>query len=148
MIQFVEDTKRLLEKAGWHEGRQVDPTPYVEALLKRGYTVFPPVVEFLRQFGGLEVHSLEYGEFILHFDPTQIQATPTASVNNDAASIGVPLCVIGEAGDYTTTLMMDPSGKMYYRDWESIYLIGETAEAGVDAYLGNIDAPEIDVWPE
>ena len=148
MTQFTEETKRLLEKAGWHEGRQVDPTPYVEALQKRGYTVFPPVVEFLRQFGGLEFYSLEYDSFIQRFDPTNTYATSPAAVNHDAAAIGVPLCPIGEADDYTTTLMMDPAGKIYYRLEDGIYHIEGTAEAGLNALLGNIEANMIKIWPK
>lgn len=155
MAQFSEKTKHLLEQAGWTEGRVIDPIPYVEALKIKGFIVFAPVLEFLRQFGGLKILYSMYvdvgdyrvtSDYILHFDTTDIYATSLRSVEHDASLIKTSLCLIGEADDYFTSLMMDSLGRVYASTEEHIYLIGETGEAAIESFLSDDPSQAIEVW--
>jgi len=140
---FSAQTLNLLRSAGWSPERAVDIGRYVQALETEGYEVFPVVETFLRRFGGLEIaypinfHSQSLTNSI-HFDA----AAAAAAVDNEgyvskyAERIGVPVCVIGEADNRSTTLMMDQEGRVYggFDDYLSFY--GETGEQAIEHIIG------------
>ena len=48
-----ENTRELLEYAGWYEGRKIDLTDILEVYNKNNVEVFPKAKEFLEEFGDI-----------------------------------------------------------------------------------------------
>ncbi len=46
--------------------------------------------------------------------------------------LGMPLCIIGEAGNQHVTLLMDPEGKVYGASEDVLMLWGETGEQAIE----------------
>jgi len=54
-LTLSNETLKILRDAGWYEGRRIDIKEIEESLEKIGYTVFPEVKSFLREFGNLVI---------------------------------------------------------------------------------------------
>jgi len=137
-----EDTRALLQQAGWYPGRDINIDGYVQALLAEGYPVFPVVKKFLKKFGGIEIKftfDTVYGTIAssVHFDA----AAAAAAVYNEGyvskyvERTGTPLCVIGESENRNTTLMMDQEGKVYGGFDSDLAFFGETGEQAIENIL-------------
>jgi hypothetical protein len=138
-MSFSTHTETILRQAGWHPDRAIDVTLYLQTLQANGYTVFPSVQSFLRQFGGLQIYfTIEYrGKPLqnhIHFDA----AAAAQAVWNEgyislyAQRIGEPVCVIGEADNESTTLMMDAHGRVYGGFDVYLYRLGESGLQAIE----------------
>ncbi|WFD08958.1 SUKH-3 domain-containing protein [Tepidibacter hydrothermalis] len=59
---LLEETKRVLKKAGWYEGRKIDISEHIKFLQNMGYEVFDALKKFLEEYGDLKI-VLEYEPF-------------------------------------------------------------------------------------
>ncbi len=48
------EARKILEDAGWFEGRRIDTKEIVACLIRKGYPVLTKQVEFFSEFGGLK----------------------------------------------------------------------------------------------
>jgi hypothetical protein len=52
---LLEETKKILEEAGWYEGRKIDISEHIKFLEDMGYEVFDALKNWLKEFGDLRV---------------------------------------------------------------------------------------------
>ncbi|AQR94244.1 SUKH-3 domain-containing protein [Clostridium saccharoperbutylacetonicum] len=52
---LFEETKKILEEAGWYEGRKIDISEHIKFLEDMGYEVFDAVKKWLEEFGDLKI---------------------------------------------------------------------------------------------
>jgi len=113
-----EQTRILLEKAGWSESRQVDTSEYEHHLKKIWYPVFPIVTQFLQQFGGLQISKnstdTAKGCYRLKVDPIALtQYHPRRIFAEFEEAFGRPLCPVALAINGSSSVVMDEGGRMY-----------------------------------
>jgi len=119
---MLESTVRALTSAGWAPGRRADTAPFTKALLDAGYEVFPKLVEFLAEFGGLSISGS--GSVTVRFDVPQILASLRQTYDDEgldeyASRVGMRWSLIGivsmreptpNAQDWDLTLMITDKG--------------------------------------
>ncbi|AQR94249.1 SUKH-3 domain-containing protein [Clostridium saccharoperbutylacetonicum] len=52
---LFEETKKILEEAGWYEGRKIDISEHIKFLEDMGYEVFDALKKWLEEFGDLKI---------------------------------------------------------------------------------------------
>lgn len=52
---LFDETKKILEEAGWYEGRKIDISEHIKFLEDRGYEVFDALKKWLEEFGDLKI---------------------------------------------------------------------------------------------
>ncbi len=135
MSKFTDNARKCLAVAGWTEGRAIDTSAYEQANRESEFTVLEKAIEFLREFGGLQ---LTYPNFRApehddncHFDASMAAAGAGRGwVEDYEETIGRPLMVIGEASDGYITLCMDDEGRVYGGQ-EALLL--KYGDSGIDA---------------
>lgn len=140
---FSDSIATILRRFGWFPGRNVNIEPFVAALEKNGYTVFPAVQKFLREFGGITLdyrRDTPYGR-LRKFTSFDVEVEASAlfpEILEDYESfLSVPLCIIGITDGRETTLLMDPAGKIYGVYDERIIFCGETGSEAIENILNN-----------
>lgn len=132
-------TTHALEAAGWFAGRQVDIDSYLKALGEGGYAVTEPVIQFLREFGGLRLSFPHYrvpGQIDnCHFDPAlAVSRIWSNRVQEWAGLVDEGLCVIGEAfRDNMTLVMGGSSGSVFAGRDELVLSVGDTGAVAIEA---------------
>lgn len=109
----------VLREGGWFPEREIDMREYVELLEGEGYTVFPAVHAFLQNYGGLTFahayQSSKTGQIIPifhHFD-IDVALIDAEQLADCIASLPSPACLIGEADNSHTLLLMTDTGQVY-----------------------------------
>jgi len=52
---LFEETRKILEEAGWYEGRKIDISEHIKFLEGMGYEVFDALKKWLEEFGDLKI---------------------------------------------------------------------------------------------
>lgn len=52
---LLDETKKILEEAGWYEGRKIDISEHIKFLEDMGYEVFDALKKWLEEFGDLKI---------------------------------------------------------------------------------------------
>jgi hypothetical protein len=126
-----EETKILLEKAGWSDSRLIDTSEYEHHLKKIGYQVFPVVTHFLKQFGGLQISKnstdAAKGCYRLKIDPIELtQYHPRRTFAEFEQALGRPLCPVALALNGSSAVVMDEAGRIYYIDELLLFHVADT----------------------
>ena len=147
---LTDETRRLLHKAKWKEGAQIDIGRFRDRLLTAGYKISPAVENFLSRFGGIKVvipHPKVAGsKSTFHFNAAvAVERVFKSTVDEYSTHAGEELCVVGEAENGYLTLMVGPSGKMYAGQDDFLYLVGNDAEASIERLCSHEDFEPIEV---
>ena len=136
--RFSQKTVMALRKAGWRETRRTDTAAYERKLRSFGYPIFPVVLVFLSEFGGLRVvnHFADVGRREFEFIPVP----PTGDeIEIYSERVGTPLCVIGQCYNYNSIMMMDEQGRFYIgspvnedASEDPLRLCGKTGDEGIE----------------
>ena len=132
----------------WSESRKVDPTPFVVALEKEGYRVFPLALSFIENFGGLCGKKPGYrvnGSWKeVHFDPRRaIQNVYRERVVDYESRVGESLVLVGESDDMHMALLISETGRMLAGYDDELFLLGDDPIEGLNALLENKEALRI-----
>jgi len=117
----------ILEKAGWYEGRCIDIKKMLELLKERGFEIFPPVINFLNEFGNLHLQTPTYHceETIVKYGFPRFHKHTTDVIDKmgDAGNrrmvvpyediAGENLVIVGLIHNRHLALMIGESGKVY-----------------------------------
>ena len=115
-MQFTQPVRDALTEAGWHEGRSINPMPYVEDLRNDELEVHDAAVDFYRQFGELRIRTAPdwyHGALDLTVDSCW---HGTAPILEALAKVVGLLCPIGYYSFSRLELRVDPSGGVYGYD--------------------------------
>lgn len=155
MARFSETTITALKKAGWYEGRRRVASFDIALLTRKGYPLFPCVVAFLEEFGDLRipyVRKLAGGylrEYLLRLDiPGKIDDVPPDSVAEWGLGLGRPLCFIGAADEWYTTVVMDDTGAVYELRDDGLYLAGKSGEEAIETFESDVPRVYTGVLPQ
>lgn len=141
-MQLSKQTRALLEKAGWSEGRAVNTAQLEDTLEKAGYPVFRCVKEFLGSFGGLSIRfplGSNYVPDILDFEIRSIvNIVDDLWVKEASKQIGKSLCLLGYAHDMEVVLMMDNESNIYETGTVEgkVVFLGHSREEALENFLG------------
>jgi len=137
MTKLSDRSETLLKSAGWREGRSIDITSLVRHLESKGYSVFPFVVAFLKEFGGLKIQNPSAKPPAAknwHFDV--VEASRRTSLER-IKRLYIPrvqsdLCIIGESEDEYVTLMMDKKGQVFGGFEDHLVFLGKSGHAAIN----------------
>jgi len=108
--RFSEAVTKMLLKAGWTEGRKVDPVHG----LSEPSAVFPKAEEILTEFRGLHVGKcgagVDFARSDVEFEP---DLSLLAELKEHEASTGARLFPLGEAVRGHIYLIVDERGEIY-----------------------------------
>lgn len=109
--------QRVLLRAGWEPGRQVDTTRWRSMFDGTGLEMHEAAERFLREFGGLSVEGGAWGltsarePFVL--DPELVRDSEEGRFLDWSAELGRPLFPIGELDHGRFFLGIDDTGEIY-----------------------------------
>lgn len=146
-----EKTSQILKKNGWTEDRQVPTTEWQRYLEKNGFKTFPGVLQFLSNFGGLDIEYPRNRAFgktdTFNFDP--IKAANFTFPENVALyekTLGAELSPIGQVYRGHMVLLMDPTGRVFAAfDDVFILKLGETVMDAVEALCSDRELERIPI---
>jgi len=132
MYPFSPDVADYLKAAGWRPGRKVT-TRHWESLLRHANNpVYPVVVEFLQEFGGLTIYHPNPGH--PETDDRDICISPSIAAEHNAieedglidmnARAGCALCAIGTAREHHILLLMAADGRVFGAMSDLLWLFG------------------------
>jgi hypothetical protein len=126
-----QETEILLKKAGWSENRLVDTSEYERHLKKIGYSVFPSAIQFLQQFGCLQVSrkatDADQKCYRLLVDPLQLtRYYSRKDIAEFEEALGHPLCPIALALNGTVAIVMDERGGIYSIEELVLFHVADT----------------------
>lgn len=126
-----QETEILLKKAGWSENRLVDTSEYERHLKKIGYSVFPSAIQFLQQFGCLQVSrkatDADQKYYRLLVDPLQLtRYYSRKDIAEFEEALGHPLCPIALALNGTVAIVMDERGGIYSIEELVLFHVADT----------------------
>ncbi|MBF2005505.1 MAG: SUKH-3 domain-containing protein [Chlorogloeopsis fritschii C42_A2020_084] len=148
MAVFSEETRALLQQAGWSEDRYVDTSEYEKSLKSEGYPLHEVVLDFLKHFGGLRVvhphHRVKDEKDEFYINPTVAVADIGSGwVKEYSERVGAPLCVIGEAFSYHMTLVMDSDGRVFAGYDDTLIHVGNSGTDAIEALCSGREMPEV-----
>jgi hypothetical protein len=130
----------MLRLAGWHQSRAVATGTYAEVLEAEGYPVFPCVIDFLQQFGGLRLPFPAKAYFwkrsCCNFDPCKaIETIPeNASFVEQqfAPRVRSSLCPIGMVEKHLDILYMASDGRVFSRFGDGLVFLGNSGHEAIE----------------
>ncbi|CAN5125060.1 SUKH-3 domain-containing protein [soil metagenome] len=136
MSPFSEAARVRLEKSGWQPNRTLDTFAYLAALESERHPIFPTVTEFLRSFGGLQIHFKHFatgGDDTLSLDPFEAaDSIPREHIDGYEKRVGAKLCPVGEAFSRHYIVMIDPAGRLFAGYDDTLVLLGNTPEEAIE----------------
>lgn len=149
MQRFSTDTKFLLIKAGWQEGRKVDITRYKQVLIEEGFEIPNCVITLLQEFGGLRIvhpHAKVPGktdDFIFEIDKATCYHLGGLVKGNYSHRIGKKLCIIGEACDAHMLLVMSDDGEVFAGFDDFLCYVGASGDDAIESLCSGRNLREI-----
>jgi SUKH-3 immunity protein len=130
----------ILTQHGWSPDCRTDPTPHLKKLEQLGFTINEPAIDFLSNFGGIEVyythksHHPVLGERTMYFTSIITSLTwPSFDSYGEGTIDGYCLCGLGgEDCDLRSALLVSGTG---------IFQV-DTYEVGEAYFLNFFDALE------
>jgi hypothetical protein len=143
-IKISEESKSLLRKAGWYEGRRVDVSGIKSLLETHGFVVSQVANDFLSEFHGLRVHD---GEFFVEFNvPDAISWMGEGETPYIEALLKASPCLVGLKG--TAYILLTPESQvMILNDQWMGYIILNSIYDGMDFLLEVCRPPGADTIP-
>lgn len=132
-FQFSNSTLSQLREAGWTEGYKYDVQFAIQALAGDGFTVHTVVIDFLSNFGELEINVVYQKNKSFHFSATSAADMIFAERVEYLYEkrLGKKLCVIGAFSGYMT-LMMDEEGQVYGGYEEEFFFVGKSGREAIE----------------
>lgn len=153
-MEVLESAKRILQAAGWYEGRKIDITEMIKLLEGREFEVFPKAEEFLEEFSALEIivkcnHSQEViKKYMLR--ECDIHHTNVFKALGDSIFYsyaqqfeffaGEKLVIVGSISNDNLFLMVSETGKIYcdsgklgddvWEAWDTLFNLSEKGIIG------------------
>jgi len=149
-VEFSENTRALLKKAGWKEGRSVSAEKHLSVLTQEGYAVCERVRAFLSRYAGIVItYKMNGGKSegsLLSIDPQNeaLGVWPTWP-KCFSKVVGEKLCLIGTAHNMDMALFMGETGKIYIGGEFNLFFAGNTAEEAIDAICTDAKMREVPV---
>ena len=137
-MNISDFTIKVLNEAGWYEGRAIDTKEIEENLKQLGYNVFPSVQCFIKEFGNLEVKDTINDEF----HSTNIKFTSYdkfGSFKNEENYAKEKLVPVGMINDNNLILFVSETGKIYCN-------IGKLGDTAMEAWEMLLNAGRIELW--
>ena len=146
MGRFSLTTREFLNRAGWHEGRKIDTSPYEHQLQAGGYQLHRCVLEFLGEFGGLTFTDTERdwgGTWHFCVDQAIQRANAPKILKRLSPIVGSPLCVIGDSYNEYLLLLMDEEGRVF-GEYDQLFFVGESGDDAIEALCEDQEMPELE----
>lgn len=140
-MMVEQSTRRILESAGWYEGREIDVAAFSEFCAAEGIETPRAAETFLREFGNLLL-PIDDHRFLLD--------TRLSSFLSDAAVIDskyfssllqAPLGAVGMASSGMVALLVGADGAIFGGTDESLVWYGDDYWTGLEAVLANRGRP-------
>lgn len=137
-----------LKKSGWDDSRNVDISIYVEAFKSEGYKLSEPIVEFLKQFGGMEIiiPAFRRPDAIdkIYIDPIKaINGIYRGNVADYEERVDESLVVVGETYNEQLVLLMSESGKFYAAFDDYLAKLGDNIYETLDTFCESKQPEEV-----
>ena len=129
-----------LEKAGWYPGRKVDIAKYCEEMQNIQRPVPDSVRSFLEEFWELTV-TRPFPLAPDRLNKVEIYSFVPAGDDDDdnrdyeETLVGSPLFYVGFHESYATSILMDPSGRLFEAGDGFVGRVGDNALDGLSAML-------------
>jgi hypothetical protein len=149
MPRFSTNTKSLLIKAGWQEGRKVDTTGYEQVLIEEGFEIPNCAITLLQEFGGLRIvhpHAKvprETDDFIFEAVKATFMSRADWVKENYSRRVGKKLCSIGEASDAHMILAMSSDGEVFGGFDDFLCYVGSSGDDAIEAFCSGREVREI-----
>lgn len=134
----MEDVVRnALQAAGWTPGREADPGDDLSALSEAGYSPWPELIAFLREFTGLRLSFIRGGvEDSAWFSASRACASlPSAWVRDWEARAGSRLVPVGNAYRDHLTLLAAADGRFFGTYDEFMTFLGNSPYTMIDSLI-------------
>ncbi len=147
-MQISNKVIAALEKSGWDSSRNIDITIYEEAFKSEGYKPSELILEFLKQFGGMEiiVPAFRMPNDIdkIHFDPIRaINGIYRGNVIDYEERVGEPMVVVGETYNEQLVLLMSESGNFYAAFDDFLVKLGDNIYEAIDTFCESKQPQEV-----
>lgn len=121
---------KLLQKAGWLEGRVVDVIQYTEFLDDDGYFVFGSAINFLKEYGGLIIefeNPKRLGSYLkLIIDPIEASSSIFRELSKRYERYcNEPFVIVGEIPLMDMTWYISLSGLFYGGNDDYLICLGD-----------------------
>jgi hypothetical protein len=147
--RFSSRTRSFLESAGWHASRSRPVDSEVRILRTEGYDVPTPVLDLLREFGGLKV-TYPHAKVPAHDDNFVIDAelamrgTFKAWIDEYQRRVGATtLTPVGQAARGYLVLVMADTGTVYAGYDDTLLIVGESADQAIENLCSGANLPEV-----
>jgi hypothetical protein len=147
-VKISNKVIECLKKSGWNSSRNIDITIYEEALKIEGYKLSESIIEFLKQFGGMDIivpaFRVPNAFDKTHFDPIKaIRAIYRGNVEEYEKRVGESMVLIGEAYNRHLVLLMSESGKIYGAYDDYLTKLGDNSYEALNALCESKETPEV-----
>jgi hypothetical protein len=140
---------KLLEKAGWYEGRKLGYEGISEMIKNEGYAVLPNVISFLQEFMDLKVifknkrNGIKDDDITFSFEEaTHLEVSER--INGEYSQrIGKELCPIGTAYRKYVALMMSNDMCVYGGYDSDLFKIADSGIEAIKAMVNGDDPIQI-----
>lgn len=129
----MDEPRKLLTRAGWHPGREVDIRKDLLALSRDGYTVHSTATRFLGQYSGLRLTVRADGNRLEFGGKTAISGIPFEQVEWVGQIVGQNLVPIAEFGPIV--VMIDERGYFWGIVDFQFGILGESVEELIQEIL-------------
>lgn len=143
-----QQTKEILLKSGWFQGRNIDTTYFEKGLTDEGYLLSSQVVSFLKEFGGLVV---DHPHHAVSNEMAQFQLNPlraTEGIYREKVECyekrdGEGLVTVGEAYNEHMVILMSSTGKVLAAYDDVLILLGLDPLGALEALCESKETPSI-----
>jgi hypothetical protein len=147
-VKISNKVIECLKKSGWNSSRNIDITIYEEALKIEGYKLSESIIEFLKQFGGMEIIVPAFrrpDDFDKIFiDPIKaINGIYRGNVIGYEERTGESMVVIGETYDEQLVLLMSETGKIYAAFDHFLTKLGDNVYEAIENLCESKDTPDV-----
>jgi hypothetical protein len=136
---------KLLENAGWYEGRKLGYEEISEMVKNEGFAELPNVISFLQEFMGIKIifknkrNGVKNDDITFSFEDATDLEVPERINEEYSQRIGKELCPIGTAFRRYVVLMMSNDMCVYSGFDSSLCKI---ADSGIDAIKAMINGDD------
>lgn len=128
-----------LEKSGWYSSRNIDISIYEEAYKREGYKLSEHILEFLKQFGGMDIIIPAFrrpdSTDKVYIDPIRaINGIYRGNVLEYEERIGKSIVVIGETQNEQLVLLMAENGEIYAAFDDYLAKLGNNIYEALDTF--------------
>lgn len=152
MHTFSKNTLSALQRSGWYPERRIDISDELKIFERENYPIFPVVLDFLKQFGKLQIvysisHIVEGHTSQFYFEIERaLKMFRRETVDTYMEDSGIVFCPIGITKS-SLFLVMSADGKVYgiYKD---MLFIGESGEQAIENIINRNPSNPFPIIPD